>query len=64
MTSPQQPDLSRLSHRVRRRLASTSGKLEYALILVLVACALTLVLSVVHHDTPNVFSNISMSLGT
>jgi hypothetical protein len=49
-----------LGGRVLRRLRSTRGKLEYAIILVVVAGTVALVLSVVHHDTPNVFSNISM----
>jgi Flp pilus assembly pilin Flp len=47
----------------RRRLPTAFGKLEYAVVIALVAGAVTLVLLAVHHGTPSVFSNISTRLG-
>lgn len=57
--------LTRLAQGVQRRLKHTSGKVEYAMFLALIAGAAVLVLSVVHHATssePNVFYNISNTL--
>jgi hypothetical protein len=56
-----------VNSRQRGRLGATPGKVEYAVILLLVVACTVLVLLVVRDSSPdgmNVFSNISNSLGT
>ncbi len=65
MSSPEGAAFSRLVRGVLERLRHTSGKVEYAMFLALIAAAAVLVLAVVHHATssePNVFYNVSNTL--
>lgn len=49
---------------VRRDDERGQGMIEYGLILVLIAVAVLLLVQVLGHQTNNLFSNISSSLGT
>lgn len=48
---------------VVRRGQAGQGYVEYALILILMALVVLVMLSVVGHETKNVFSNISVRIG-
>ena len=57
---------SRFAHArvaVLRRGQAGQGYVEYALILILMALVVLVMLSVVGHETKNVFSNISVRVG-
>jgi hypothetical protein len=63
MSRPVRDAVLQLVQGARDRLESTPGKVEYAVILLLVGMAAVLALLVVHHSAPGVLSNIGYGLG-
>ena len=53
---------ARLAGSVLRRGQAGQGYVEYALILILMAMVVLVLLSVVGHETKNVFSNVSVRI--